>query len=1004
MKESTQLPLEAGHFLQPRSKYEIKGVLGEPGGFGITYLAYFKGLNKQVAIKEYYPKNICIRDGYEVEAILPYQQLFDQNKNRFLEEARNLAKFDHKNIVRIVDVFEENNTAYFVMDYIRGLTLYELVRSQHFLIESVAIKYIQQVGHALEIAHNSNPRLLHRDIKPQNIIISESDEAILIDFGAAREIVSSDMVFTGILTHGFAPPEQYEPQGEKGVFIDIYALASTFYFCVTGTIPIPAPNRLQAELPSPTSLNPGISKGSEIEILKGLELDHNKRHKDISELTYSLSKITPLDGAKQYSLTDDQKNGLRIAEKFIEDPSVNVLRISGPEGSGKTFLIWKLLEIIRNRHRTAKIFAIGSRVAESLKNRSGLEVSSLYSAMYNFSDLEGGQSEIIDIAKLENDTDVKLEQKTFVLRDNHDDNSITYIIDEAQLLSDRYSENDLFKLGSGKLFSDFLNYASLDNNPSRKVILIGDPYQLLRGSKEETPMCEEVLLNSYSIPTMEVALSEQVSSEPENSIAKGFETITRGIDNKQFNYLNIDPDIKHIFTLKKTDFEETYRGNSSDMDSIVITYSNKNCVEINEYIRRIIFHKSDGLQLGDRVLLQNNISIESNGALYSLHQGEFGKVVRVTDKTESHIQPLKGYGRIVLELREVEVHFDRLIQPVTVLMLDDYLTSEERDIAKEDRIALLIKARKNIQEELGRSPNPTEIGRLLAQNKYLNAALLKYGYAITCHRAQGKKWNNVFINCETEERSKTNENYYRWLYTAMTCSSSKVFLLNAPQIFPWYKVAWKENTSSFDEFSKSETGKRKLGLTDLEIPEEINSKLDKLGFPSDKIFLRLLWIECQEKLSPKDIQIDNVEHKQFHEVYHFRGPNSEKVRVIFYYNAKGEISKRKLLPVNKLTQSIEKLLDQSEENREKLEFPHEFLDIFYAKFKKLLSIEKIQIKSVNNHQYKQEYTLEREKEFILLQIFYTGEGFISTVMPQKYNSNSILKDVKKCFEKLDGYE
>jgi eukaryotic-like serine/threonine-protein kinase len=220
------LQLPPGTSLKEGS-YEVKTTLGQ-GGFGITYSATVMGSNQIVAIKELLPEKCC-RRGNLIE--WPTQISY-QTRREQIEEVRREAQFlsqcVHPNIVKIYDWFEENNTAYIVMQMAVGNSLTELLRQQKKMSEEKVKHYFIQVGEALKEIHSRN--LLHRDINPNNIIIDDDDNVTLIDFGNAREFIagqSRDMTRT--ITPGYAPLEQYSQRARRGPATDFYAVCATMY-------------------------------------------------------------------------------------------------------------------------------------------------------------------------------------------------------------------------------------------------------------------------------------------------------------------------------------------------------------------------------------------------------------------------------------------------------------------------------------------------------------------------------------------------------------------------------------------------------------------------------------------------------------------------------------------------------------------------------------------------------------------------------------------------------
>lgn len=251
-------------------KYTIRQQLGT-GGFGITYRARDKS-GQQFVIKA-------------LNETVQNQPNFAKFQQNFLNEALRLAKCSHPNIVPVYEVIQEGKLWCMVMEYIDGEDLGSKVIRKGKLSESEALEYIFQIGEALSCIHSLNPPILHRDLKPQNIMVRRgTSQAILIDFGIAREFTPDLMgVHTPFLTNGFAPIEQYDGFAKQAAYTDVYALAATLYSLVTEKIPIPAPIRNLQSLTEPKKLNPVLSSNLNQAILKGMSLKPGTRPQSIGE-------------------------------------------------------------------------------------------------------------------------------------------------------------------------------------------------------------------------------------------------------------------------------------------------------------------------------------------------------------------------------------------------------------------------------------------------------------------------------------------------------------------------------------------------------------------------------------------------------------------------------------------------------------------------------------------------------------------------------------------------
>lgn len=221
--------------------YTISKILGQ-GGFGITYLASDNANGRYVAIKEFFMKDLCNRASDDSTVSVPStgsKEAVHRFKQKFLKEARTISSLSHPNIIRIYDVFEENATAYYVMEYISGGSLNDYIKKNGNMSESVALRYVLQVGDALHYLHGMS--INHLDIKPDNIL-NDNGRAVLIDFGLAKRYDNDGQQTSTTpvgLSHGYAPLEQYKKGGvaEFSPTTDIYSLGATLYKLLTGQTP-----------------------------------------------------------------------------------------------------------------------------------------------------------------------------------------------------------------------------------------------------------------------------------------------------------------------------------------------------------------------------------------------------------------------------------------------------------------------------------------------------------------------------------------------------------------------------------------------------------------------------------------------------------------------------------------------------------------------------------------------------------------------------------------------
>lgn len=294
--------LPNGHVLQ-NGKYRITHVIGQ-GGFGITYKGVWytevKGslgtvqTEVPICIKEYFFKDYCYRET-ESFAVKVHSEtgkvLFDKFKEKLIKEAKILSEVHHPHIVNVLEVFEENDTAYIAMEYISGCSLKYMMDREGILPEPKVLRYVRQIGEALQFVHEKN--ILHLDIKPSNILIDSSGKARLIDFGVSKRYdIEQQETSTTMLTlsKGFASIEQYDNEGTQSFSPcpDIYSLGATMYNLLTGKIPTESILRATRPLQNPSELNKDISPKTEAAIIKAMQIIPADRFQTVDEMMAAL--------------------------------------------------------------------------------------------------------------------------------------------------------------------------------------------------------------------------------------------------------------------------------------------------------------------------------------------------------------------------------------------------------------------------------------------------------------------------------------------------------------------------------------------------------------------------------------------------------------------------------------------------------------------------------------------------------------------------------------------
>ncbi len=300
-------------------KYLVGKVIGE-GGFGITYIGFNLDTELPVAIKEYFPSELATRDITAGNALSIFagesQQLYKEGLEKYLREARNLTMFsDLPGIVTVKDFFYENETAYIIMEYINGITLKQhLIKVGGRMSQSEVTKMMKPVLESMIKIHETG--MIHRDISPDNIMITKNNQIKLTDFGAARVFNGEDnKSITVVLKRGYAPEEQYRVKGVQGPWTDVYALCATMYKMITGITPQEALERIIEDNVEPLSkFDKDIWPEIDYAIMKGLSLRAQDRFQNVGELVDAL----------YYSVIEKDENGNPVLASSKEQSAVPV--------------------------------------------------------------------------------------------------------------------------------------------------------------------------------------------------------------------------------------------------------------------------------------------------------------------------------------------------------------------------------------------------------------------------------------------------------------------------------------------------------------------------------------------------------------------------------------------------------------------------------------------------------------------------------------------------------
>lgn len=472
----------------------------------------------------------------------------------------------------------------------------------------------------------------------------------------------------------------------------------------------------------------------------------------------------------------------------------------------------------------------------------------------------------------------------------------------------------------------------------------------------------------------------------------------QSLHNHVFNRLSIDfgyPDVEEV---KHKDLMTRYLescGNKINGESIVIAHSNSDVADYNRRIREHFFPGHSQLMAGDKVM-----SI-SNSDAYGLFisNGDFGLIRQVLGEPQQRMVTLKRKapetGRVEeiqlpLVFRDVEIGFkdlDGLPHFFRVKVLEDLLYNKEVNLSSDQNKALYL-------DFCIRNPDlprkSMEFKHALKSDPYFNALRLKFGYAITCHKAQGSEWNHVFVKCKSHMNQLTAD-YFRWFYTAITRTAEHLYLLDPPHHTPWSDAKLVSNPGASLTHG-IRTARSAPAPTTGTVPSsmpDLHGDQDALGIPESATFLRALLAAVRKRIEPTAIVIDSIQHHQYLEAYVFKC-GVEVTRVDIGYSARSKVTHVVAPQLTELGSELVRLLEPLKQESlysdvtglvGDMSFPEPFLNEFHQKVSELCVEVGIVIRTVVEQQWSLRYTFTRAGEVAVYDVWYNGRGRISKCAP-----------------------
>ena len=492
-----------------------------------------------------------------------------------------------------------------------------------------------------------------------------------------------------------------------------------------------------------------------------------------------------------FELNPDQLGLVKAMAEFLSDKDKRVFILQGCAGSGKTFLMQGVANYLASKDKVFYLVAPTGKAAKVLTTKTGHQAKTIHSQIYSFHD-------VVEVENKERKEDDNFLQPQVVgesdwvlrfrLRENHEDLSAVYIVDESSLIGNAETDHESLQFGSGKLLHDVLEYINPNFKKNhRKVIFIGDMYQLPPVGMNRSPALniEDIYKECPYLESMDAiqryTLQSVVRQKQDSGVLKLATYIRERLQRGHFHELLLEEHPHDVTKIGRDQFIHTYMDKVKEkgLDQVmVIAYSNATVDIYNRLIREQLFPTQLEVTNGDRLLILRNVKIDEEW----LMNGDFVQVLQVGTPIIRSVKVKEE--KVNLLFRPAEIKTDG--KTYKVLLKETILLSKARDLTKLERKALYTDFMIRHSEEIalasknGKVARHQKITELLLTDIYVNALEVKYGYAITCHKSQGSEWDTVFLDCDLKQGYK-NRGTFQWFYTGVTRSSNQLYLVDMPR-------------------------------------------------------------------------------------------------------------------------------------------------------------------------------------------------------------------------------
>lgn len=701
------------------------------------------------------------------------------------------------------------------------------------------------------------------------------------------------------------------------------------------------------------------------------------------------------------TLTPAQQAALTAFRIFLRQPHEPVFLLRGYAGTGKTFLLKALLAELP---RPAVLLAPTGRAAGVLRQQTQRAASTIHRGIYDYSALKPLQTG-------RTDADKSFRFFFDVANNTAWPVGTVFVVDEASMVGDAFSESEFFRLGSGQLLTDLLRYVQPSAQNGYKLLLVGDRAQLPPVGDPDSPALNAAELSRRlgGVPVREVELTDVMRQQAGSGILANATTVRECLRTGQFAGLRLQrsSDVQDVPLGRLLPaYLQAGGGPQAGNQAIIITYSNTLARQYNEQIRTHFFPGQPQVQVGDRLIItQNNYG----NPLEPLHNGDFAQVLHTgsVETRQVRVRINKATMLVPLAWRPVRLrltHADGTTYEVDRLLLESFLNSPDNALRPEEIKALYVDAVMRCRRQHGYDDRHRDFPAFLRQDAHFHAVRAKYGYAITCHKAQGGTWHTAFVDFQGFS-GRQHAHYFRWVYTALTRASHQLYLLNAADFTPWQQMrifdpaaqAPRPSVPLFPEVVAAQTAQF----------DSLDALEARLGIATRPMPQQQQFRRVAHQLQELGAEIEAVESVPNAERYTMR-KGQERGQVLVYYKKDQPLSSvQPTGPASPITQAaVAQLRAPLPEtvSIQQVDFPAEAppaLAGFYEQFVEQAQQHSISILAVQHKPYAERYQLQDESGRAVLLLDYDKKGRITGVRVEQHNSQALLEKIHALLQLLD---